>query len=276
MLRLLPILFAIACATADAGSFYGAGSGGGGSTITQAAYASCGSGLAAGDICRTTDSPVTSRVWDGSAWDDCIDGYGCADPIATSGWAAGGTSHTLSTAGGVRSLQAAGGAATGGHLLTVSPTSWRATALISMFSSDTTTTDASILFGMQENSTSDALLFAVNALDGGTSGHVHALYALGRPNGFTSEVSQVLRENHEPFFGLSGRFWLRVGYDAANVGTEITLQISRDGISFEAFHTAAVGTDFTGTPDRLVFAVVGASGAPTLTTMYLLEIEDLD
>lgn len=136
LLAFLASLILAGCTAAEAGSFYSSpptGGGGGGASVTQAAYASCGTGSAAGDICVTTDGPLW-RVWDGSAWDDYLPGYGAVTPPVCGdfSWVNQGAA-TCDNVGGVMRATAPASAGNVYHLLVESTpgSSWTADAVIS-------------------------------------------------------------------------------------------------------------------------------------------------
>lgn len=252
-----------ACTTAEAGSFYGAGGGGGGAAISQAAYASC-SGTASGDTCWPTDSPLV-RIYDGSAFDDCFPGFGCADPIPTAGWTAEGVAHTTSTAGGVRVYTAAAAAAVGGHSRSLATTSSRAEVVVSHLVRDTSTSGGSVLAFLEEGGTADALGMQYTVDSNGN----WFVYAVRRPNGTTNSSGQAIVVTGSPFTYSGGPLWMALEYDAADTGAEIDLQLSADGLVWHTLLTEAVGTSFAGAPDEWVLGCEGASTVASECSVYL-------
>jgi hypothetical protein len=197
------------------------------------------------------------------AWKDWIPGVGISDPIPTTGWTADGAAVTLSTASGLRAVTVATGNS-GGHVRSAATTSFQVTVPISVLIPDTSGGGAVILF-LEEQATGEALGVQ---LTGGVA--TNTLFVARRPNGAFSAVGQTVLQTNTPTAGVEPRVLVRLAYNAANVGTEVTLAISTDGVNFLTLLTEAKATSFTTAPDRIQYGGEGGSGN-TISTMWLYD-----
>lgn len=257
---LLLFTFLASCASAEAGYWSDDAGGGGGVAVEHVAYAAC-SGTTAGDLCLTTDGPIT-RVFDGASFDDCILGYGCADPIPTSGWTAQGDAVTVSTSAGIRTVTATS-TQNGGHERRSATDDFQITMLVGSFVPDTTGGGTSLWY-LEEDATGEALGIQM------TGGEPGQLFVVRRPNGAFNATAQTILQTHSPNAGFGSRFWVRLAYDADNVGTEVTVGVSGDGVTYDTLLTEDEATSFTTAPDGLQFGATGNTGN-MMSTLFLYD-----
>ena len=218
-----------------------------------------------GDTWTSEDSPV-SKIGVAGAWKDGIEGWGYADPIPTAGWTPVGAAYTVEATRGLRQLTSTAGAGTGGHTRLPGTASFRIEAICTVRASTTSGFGASVAIGLEDTANTDSLNIQ---LAGQATGEIN-LFCYRRPNGLGSNVGQTAVVNLGPSQALNQRIWLAIEYDAANVGTEIKMEISTNGFVWENVLTEAVGTSFPlGTPTAWGYTMDGASTRVASSTLYL-------
>lgn len=246
------------CTSAQAGAFYeDASGGGGGASVTQAAYASCGSGSAAGDVCVTTDGPLW-RVWDGSAWDDYLPGSGPVTAPPDSGWSwVNQGSSTVATAGGVRSYSIDTSTTTfRGQYRSAPSTPYEVEIIASVHTWDEV---GGVAIGFREAATSEWVTVEYQTGAGaagiGDFRGPPGLYVQKRTSGLS--FGSNVYTGDEGLLRLTGAFRVILADD----GTDLTIDVC-DVTQCEQVWTEASGTYLT--PDQLGIAAYG--GDPTAGT----------
>ena len=187
----------------------------------------------------------------------------------TAGWTVLGVAHTLSTAGDLRALKPAVAAVAGGHLRTAGSTSYRVEACIGLITPDSSTFGASAGLYLQDADTSDAIGLELRQA---YTGDTIINYVIRRPDGANDETGQTLVATLDPAQGYGGRWWFAVEFDDADIGSEVKLEVSADGVNWIRLVTEAEATSFpSGPPDRIYFGAVGASGTEALATLYVFD-----
>ena len=250
----------------------GGGGGGSGSTSTLlATYATAKPvSPADGDTASYKDSPIISQ-YDGASWFDSMPGLsGMQAPIPTTGWTRdAGSGGSVETAIGLRTLVAPA-AGFEGYIRGAGSTSFSFVAAVSMQCTDITAA-ASVHIGL-ENASGQALVLNIYAI-----GTTRQIYGIRRPNGHLSASGQtILTPASDPAYGYAARFFVKMDYDAADVGDEVTYWVGLTGDDWTEVVTELEATSFASGPPTKFFHVINGGTTPATSTTYSLKETDLD
>lgn len=248
------------------------GGGGGGSTHTSlATYATARPvSPAENDTADYEDSPLISK-YDGSQWLDSLPGWTPYQaPIPTLGWTTIGKARTsLTVTRGVRTTlnPAKGSPAAGGYIRAAASASFRVRALLSI-GITAASGGGGVGLWLQDASSSNALGIQVACVAAGELN----ITINRRPAGVTDSAGQTAT-TYTTTMGFSGRVYLEVAYNAGNVGTEVTIGVSRDGGTPHVLRTEQTSDSFTTAPDQYAVSGNDATDASQTTLLALDEAE---